>query len=713
MTDDTDPETTRVESTENPAEPTEEPVRAATVEKDGTDRSWVSAAATPRIGVCYFPEHWPRERWETDVEQMAEAGIEVVRMAEFSWSRLEPKRGEFDFEWLDTVVSLLGEAGIGVVLCTPTATPPKWLVDDHPEILQVEPDGTPREFGSRRHYCFNSTVYREESARIARKMAEHYADIDAVVGWQTDNEYGCHETVRCYCDDCAEAFREWCRDRYDDINSLNETWGTTFWSQQHTSFAELDPPGHTVAEHHPARLLDYARFANQSVVEYNDMQAEIIRAANHEWFVMHNFMGHFDTLDSFSVADSLDFAAWDSYPTGFAQYRNTEAITDDRLRAGDPDQISFNHDLYRGSNGFWVMEQQPGDVNWPPRCPQPGPGAMRLWAHQAIAHGANVVSYFRWRRCRQGQEQYHAGLRKHDGSPDRGYDDASRAAAEFAEIGELDGVEAPVALCFSYEDLWALSEQPHAPEFDYWGLVDAFYRALRARGIQVDVIDVSPGTDAELDRYDAVVAPTIHLADDSLASRLEGYVADGGSLLLGPRTGYKLPGNRLQPDLAPGPFADIVGGHVDQHESLPLSAETRLSYRGEEYDFRTWAEWLVPGEATTLAEYTTGAAAGRSAILEHDVNDGSVTYCGVWPGGDLADALVVDLLDRAGLPYAEPFPETVRIVARDRYVWLLNFGSDPIEIDVESDATWHIGDSSVPGFDVSVVEAELPNVSLR
>jgi len=668
-----------------------------------------SATATPRIGVCYFPEHWPRERWETDVEQMAEAGIEVVRMAEFSWGRLEPERGEFDFEWLDTAVSLLGDAGIDVVLCTPTATPPKWLIDEYPEILQAEPDGTTREFGSRRHYCFNSPVYREESKRVARRMAAHYADVDAVVGWQTDNEYGCHHTVRCYCDDCAAAFREWCRDRYENVDDLNETWGTTFWSQQYGSFAELHPPRHTAAEHHPSRLLDYARFANASVVDYNEMQAEILREANDEWFVTHNFMGHFDTLDAFSVSESLDFATWDSYPTGFAQDRNTESVTEDRLRAGDPDQVSLNHDLYRGPAGFWVMEQQPGDVNWPPHCPQPGEGAMRLWAHQAVAHGANVVSYFRWRRCRQGQEQYHAGLRKHDGSPDRGYEDAARAATEFESLGELDGVDAPVALTFSYDDLWALAEQSHSPDFDYWGLVGAFYRALRSRGVQVDVVEPT----ADLDGYEAVVAPTLHLADESLATRLESYVDDGGYLLLGPRSGYKLPGNRLQSDLAPGPLASLVGGHVDQHESLPESVETTLTYRGDAYDYRTWAEWLRPETADAVGEYTSGTAGGRPAVLDHDVGDGSVTYCGVWPEPELADALVTDLLDRGGVAYSDRLPETVRVAARDGHTWVLNFGGDPIEVDAPDGAEWHVGDASIPGYGVGVVDAAVTDLSVQ
>lgn len=686
------------------AQPTDDRRETAT---DGG--SSPAAAATPRIGVCYFPEHWPRERWETDVDQMVDAGIDVVRMGEFSWGRIEPERGEFDFEWLDTAVSLFDDAGIDVVLCTPTATPPKWLIDDHPEILQTEPDGTTREFGSRRHYCFNSAVYREETERIVRAMAERYADADAVVGWQTDNEYGCHDTIRCYCSDCATAFREWCREEYDTVDELNEAWGTAFWSQQHASFAELDPPGHTVTDHHPSRRLAYARFASESAADYNRLQTELLREINDEWFVTHNFMGHFETLDAFEVGEELDFATWDSYPTGFAQFRDPSAVTDDRLRAGDPDQVSFNHDLYRGPAGFWVMEQQPGDVNWPPRCPQPGEGAMRLWAHQAVAHGANVVSYFRWRRCRQGQEQYHAGLRKHDGSADRGYDDAARAAAEFDALGDLDPVDPDVAVCVSYDDLWALADQPHAPEFEYWRLVDAFYRALRARGHQVDVVE----PDADLDGYAAVVAPTLHLADEPLAARFEAYAAGGGHLLVGPRTGYKLPDNRIQPDLAPGPFADLVGGHVDQHETLPESLPTRLTYRGDEYEFRTWAEWLTPDTARSTGEYTAGTAAGRSAILERSVDAGSVAYCGVWPSEELADALVTDLLDRAGVSYTDRLPETVRVAQRDGRVWVLNFGSDPRTVDTPDNAAWHVGGASIPGYGVGVVDADVSDISIQ
>jgi beta-galactosidase len=659
------------------------------------------------VGVCYFPEHWPRERWERDVEQMADAGLEYVRLAEFSWGRLEPERGAFDFEWLDHAIELIGEHGMEVVLCTPTATPPKWLVDDHPEILQEARDGTVRHFGSRRHYCFNSPVYRQETERIVTEMADRYAENPHVAGWQTDNEYGCHGTVRCYCDDCAAAFREWLRDRHDDVAALNAAWGNTFWSQQYGSFEAVDPPRPTAAEQHPSRLLAYYRFASDSVVEYNRLQANLLEDANDDWFLTHNFMGHFSTLDAYDVAADLDLVSWDSYPTGFVQDRRSGEPTVDELRAGDPDQVGLNHDIYRGALGkpFWVMEQQPGDVNWPPYAPQPGEGAMRLWAHHAVAHGGDAVLYFRWRRCREGQEQYHAGLRKQDGSPDRGYADASRAADE---LFELDPVDASVALVHSYENLWATEIQPHAPDFEYWEHAGAYYRALRRRGVQVDVVP----PERAIDRYDAVVAPALYLLDDDLADRLNRYVEQGGTLLLGARTGEKDTYNKLPNAPQPGTLADLVGATVDRHESLPEQVDTRVTYDGEDYAFRTWAEWLDVDDADVRGRYVGETGSETPAIVDAERGQGTVTYCGVWPERGLADALAGDLLQQAGVEHHAPLPDGVRVAERDGYVWVTNFTGRPVAVDAEDGATWVVGSPTVESYGVGVVESDLGSVTV-
>jgi len=302
--------------------------------------------------------------------------------------------------------------------------------------------------------------------------------------------------------------------------------GNAFWSQQYGSFDEIDPPGPTPAEIIPSRLLAYARFSSDSVVEYNRLHADLIREADPDWFVTHNFMGRFPTLNAYDVSEDLDRVAWDSYPTGFVQDRYDGEASPDQLRAGDPDQVGMDHDIYRSAldRPFWVMEQQPGDVNWPPHCPQPGEGAMRLWAHHAAAHGADAVLYFRWRRCLEGQEQYHAGLRKADGSPDRGYADAAHTSEEFATLDGASHVDAPVAVVFDYDSLWALNAQPHAPDFDYWALQEAFYGAVRGRGVQVDVVPPS----ADLSGYAAVVAPALHLVTEDLADRLTDYIAGGG-----------------------------------------------------------------------------------------------------------------------------------------------------------------------------------------
>jgi beta-galactosidase len=660
------------------------------------------------IGVCYFPEHWPAERMSEDIERMAEAGIEYVRMGEFAWSSLEPEPGEYDFEWLERAVSLIGEHDMEAVLCTPTATPPKWLVDEHPEILQEEADGTTRHYGGRRHYCHNSPVYRRESRRIVSELVDRFAGNPVVAGWQTDNEYGCHGTVRCYCEDCADAFRDWLRERYGDVGRLNDAWGTAFWSQTLNSFAQVDPPRHTAAPHHPSRLLDYYRFSSDSVVAYNREQTDILRATDDDWFVTHNFMSHFDALNAYDLSADLDFASWDSYPTGHVQVQR-EAVADEQFRAGDPDQVGLDHDLYRSAADapLWVMEQQPGDINWPPYSVQPADGAMALWAHYATAHGADVVSYFRWRQCRMGQEQYHSGLLAADGSPDAGLEDAERAAGDLGELteatGDLGMPDADVALLHSYDDAWALEIEANAPEFDYWQHLETYYSALRERSVTVDVVDPA----ADLGAYDAVVAPSLYLVDDDLATHLESYVADGGEVLVGMRSGVKDPYIKRHERAQPGPLRELIGATVDQHESVPEELESAVTYGDRGFGATVWNEWLVPDDDTdVLGRYEGERADGRPAIVHSDGGDGGVTYVGTWPGSDLAGRLVGDLLDRAGVATTEPFPPQVRATRRGGLTWIANFRGESLSVAAPDDATWLLGGDEVDAYDVAVTDAE-------
>lgn len=358
------------------------------------------------------------------------------------------------------------------------------------------------------------------------------------------------------------------------------------------------------------------------------------------------------------------------------------------------------------------MEQQPGEINWPPYSPQPAGGAMRLWAHTAAAHGAETVSYFRWRRCLMGQEQYHSGLRERDGSPDRGYREAEQAADEFESIeaatASVDGADpnpglpdANVALLHEYDNLWALTVEPNTPDFDYWDHLDTYYAALRGRSLTVDVCRPT----ADLSAYGMVVAPTLYLTNDDLARHLESYVEAGGHLLVTMRSGVKDPYNKLHDAPQPGPLTDTVGATVADHESVPAELGSDVTYDGDPFESGVYNEWLSPTDATVMARYEGSIADGEAAIVRNDVGSGSVTYVGTWPGSGLAGALVEDVAGRAGLETTTPLPAQVRVVRRDGLTWVLNYREQRLEVETPGDAGWLVGDGTISAYDLGVTDA--------
>lgn len=501
-----------------------------------------------KLGCCYFPEHWPEEIWAEDARRMRAMGLSLVRIGEFAWSRIEPEPGHFDWGWLDRAIATLADAGLQIVLCTPTATPPKWLVDQMPDMVAVDEQGRPRGFGSRRHYCFSHQGYRAQSRRITQALTERYGGHPALVAWQTDNEYGCHDTVLSFSEAAAARFRDWLAARYCDIGALNAAWGNAFWSMEYRSFAEVDPPNLTVTEANPAHWLDYRRFASDEVVAFNREQCDILRGASPGRDITHNFMGFFTEFDHHDVGSDLDVATWDSYPLGFLeQFWFSDAEKRDYLRQGHPDIAAFHHDLYRGcANGRWgVMEQQPGPVNWARFNPAPLPGMVALWTLEAMAHGAEFVSYFRWRQAPFAQEQMHAGLLRPDSSEAEAAPEAREAARVIAEIGPQEIARAPVALVFSYEAAWVCGIQPQGASFRYLELAYEWYSALRRRGVDVDI--VSPA--ADLSGYAAVFIPTLPIVPEGFAAKLEALDCP---VLIGPRSGSKTESFCIPEGLPPG-----------------------------------------------------------------------------------------------------------------------------------------------------------------
>lgn len=643
-----------------------------------------------KLGVCYYPEHWPEAMWAEDAARMADLGLSWVRIGEFAWSRIEPDSGRFQWDWLDRAIETLAAAGLKIVMCTPTATPPKWLVDANPDMLAVDARGAPRRFGSRRHYCFSSASYRAEAARITRAVAERYGKHAAVQAWQTDNEYDCHDTTLSFSGNARVAFRQWLRDRYRTVADLNRAWGTVFWSQEYRTFEEVDPPFQTVTEANPSHRLDYRRFSSDQVISFNRLQCDIIRAHAPGRDILHNFMGVSTAFDHFALARDLDAASWDSYPLGFLEQGPWSAEVKARfLRQGHPDFTAFHHDLYRGvgRGRWWVMEQQPGPVNWAPWNPAPLPGMVRAWTWEAFAHGAEVVSYFRWRQAPFAQEQMHAGLHTPDNREASATGEVREVARELGVLPAQATTRADVALLFDYGAKWLMDIQPQGADFDYFHLVLDFYGALRRKGLDVDVI--SP--DAPLDGYRIIVAPSLPIISPDLVDRL---AASGAEVVIGPRTGSKTDTLHIADGLPPGHLQRLLPLRVTRVESLrPGWVEAG--------DFRV-SRWLEHIDTALPALASTASGLGFW------YRSGRIQYVGAWPGADLLDAVIDAASANAGLDTLR-LGDDVRIRRRGGLVVAINYGPEAIDLATivpGIDAlTFLIGERHIPPAGVAIWRA--------
>ncbi|SFR40549.1 beta-galactosidase [Litoreibacter janthinus] len=620
------------------------------------------------LGTCYYPEHWPREIWQEDARRMADLGLTWVRIGEFAWSRLEPSQGNYQFGWLDDAIAVLGNAGLKVVLGTPTATPPRWMLDLHPDMLAVDEEGRARKFGSRRHYCFSHEGYKAECAKIVTAMAERYGTNPHVAAWQTDNEYGCHDTTISYSDAARIAFQDWLRARYPgagnagDIVELNKAWGNVFWSMDYDGFEQVDLPNLTVTEPNPSHSLAFRRFSSDQVVAFNRLQVDILRAHTNAP-IAHNYMGRITDFDHFAVGADLDIASWDSYPLGFLEDRvgADEAWQRRFARQGDPDFQALHHDLYRavGQGRWWVMEQQPGPVNWAPYNPTPLPGMVRLWSWEAFAHGAEAVCFFRWRQAPFAQEQMHAGLLRPDSVDAPGLDEARQVAAELADAPEVAQVQAAVALVFDYDADFAWTVQPHGRGLSYFGLVFDWYKALRSLGVSLDIV---PASRRDFSAYRLIVAPGLMHMDDGLK---EALTSSEAQVLLGPRSAA-----RDQDMAIPVPLPPNINGlavTVAQVESLRPDMPVALSGGGYLHLYRE----VLEGSAETLEQTTDGAPVV--------VGNGHLSYIGAWLDHDALRRVVSRACEAARIDTLE-LPDGVRVRDCGSERFWFNYNAEPVSV---------------------------------
>ncbi len=621
------------------------------------------------LGVCYYPEHWPHTRWATDAAHMRSLGISVVRIGEFAWSQLEPAPGDFRIQWLIDAVNTLHAEGLKVVVGTPTACPPKWLVDAHPDILPVGDDGQTRGFGSRRHYDFSSKLYLQACCDIVERVAGALGTHPAVIGWQTDNEYGCHDTIASYSANAVSAFRGWCEAQYDSIDALNTAWGNDFWSLNYASFQAIEAPRGAVTDTSPAHRLAWWRFSSDQVVAFNRQQVEILRKLSPGRDLMHNFMGNFTAFDHHAVARDLDVSGWDNYPLGFL---DRDAATDaDRLRwlrTGHPDDSAFHHDLYRGlghaqAGRWWLLEQQPGPVNWAAHNAVPLPGMLRLWGLEAAAHGAELCCVFRYRQQPRAQEQFHAGVLLPDGSESPVADELRAINADLETLGELSQTErGSVALVFDYVGHAALDAAPQGGNASPLEAVKDWYRALRAAGQTIDILP----PDACFSGYALVILCNSTILDEDIVERLD---ASGAMVIATARTGSFDRDCAIPETLAPGALQRVLPLKVIQVESLPDAVLEPVNCDGGLNAWR-WRE-RVDSVLTPAACFTDGWG--------FHYHQGNWHYVNARLDAESTQRFVLARLREIGLHITD-CPGGLRLRRRGELVFAVNYGPDSVEL---------------------------------
>lgn len=641
-----------------------------------------------QYGGDYNPEQWDESIWLEDARLMQEAGVNLVSLGIFSWAKLEPASGQYDFTWLDRVMDLLHTHGVRVDLATPTASPPPWLVKQSPEILPVTAEGVTLWHGARRHYCPNSSVYRAHAARIATRLAERVRDHPALALWHVDNEYGCH-LAECFCDRCAAAFRVWLETRYKNLETLNCAWGTAFWSQHYHEWAEIFPPRGAPAFVNPTQQLDWRRFCSDSFLACFLEQREILRELTPDLSMTTNFMRFFKPLDYWKWAAEEDIVSDDHYPD-----------------PSDPEwmiESGMACDLMRSlKNGqpWLLMEQAASHVNWRQRNAPKRPGEMRLGSYQALARGANGILFFQWRASQGGAEKFHSGMVPHVGTDSRVWREVKTLGNELRGLAALvsSRVRADVAILFDWENWWAL-ELDSKPSADLKLLprVLAFYGELYRRNIAVDFAR----PDADLSSYRLVIAPHLYLVNDRAAENLKHYVAHGGTLLMNFFSGIVDENDRVRLGGYPAPFREMLGLWVEEFAPIGEGQSNSIITDDEEnFTCDFWSEVIHTEGAEALARYLDDYVAEQPALTRHRFGNGVSYYLGT----ELQREGLAWLMERVCAEakiYSRAAPRGVEISSRSdqahRWLFALNFSDAETEIAVEGTGVEMLQNTPVVG----------------
>jgi beta-galactosidase len=671
------------------------------------------------LGVDYYPDQTPDSLWEEDARMMADFGITNVRVAEFAWALMEPSEGKFDFDWLQRSIEILRNHNIVVILGTPSAAPPPWLTAKYPELVMVNAQGLPLHPGGRRFTCPSNKTYRRLSIAIATEMARTFAETAGVIGWQIDNEFTLSDTPRCYCNFCRAGFQEWLREKYGNLEKLNQDWGTVFWSQKYTDFAQVPVPLLSGGDPNPGLALDYDRYQSYANVSFMEEQLVMLRQKCPRHFITTNNVGLVDYINERDLYAKLDFVAFDNYPGFFKMLMEGQPNPDGSSWEAILTMVAMGHDFGRSLKGgkpFMIMEEQSGKAGQRTFSPQPEKGQLRLWTHQAVAHGAMGMNYFRWDTATFGAEEYWHGILNHDRSTSPGFEEIRQTIKELKTLGR-DVLEsqylAEAAVIFDYDCSWAVPIQPGHPKLSYLPQVVAWYGTLSSSHTGIDVI--VPG--ANLSPYKIVVAPLPYVMSEAQAQKIREFVRNGGTFVAGYRLGAKNEFSQIVRTPLPGLLRDVMGVTVEDY--VPLYSEkpgVKLSGFSGAADGKCglWADVLQPSGAEVLATYTNFQYAGKPAITSNSFGKGKAVYIGadLDPMG-LARVLRT-LAIAAGIQAPQEVPIGVEMTIRQargkRWMFLMNHKPDAQTVKLATAGTDLLtgqarsGEVELSGYGVQVLQ---------
>jgi len=602
-------------------------------------------------GADYNPEQWLHDKsvWDEDMRLLQLANCNELSVGIFSWAKLEPREGVYDFSFLDEIIDRIGKAGGKVILATPSGARPRWLAETYPEVLRVGKDGVREHFRARHNHCLTSPAYRRKVRQMNEQLALRYGQNETVVAWHISNEYG----GECHCELCAQAFRDYLRNKFDgDIEKLNRTYWTTFWSHTYDSFDQIEPPGQYTENGLHGLNLDWRRFVTAQTVSFIENEIEPIRRHSPHLPVTVNMMYSFYDLDYYQVGKVIDIASWDSYPEWHSR--------DDALVA---QECAFWHDFYRSlkKRPFLLMESTPSLVNWKPFNKPKAPGLDVLSALQAVAHGSDSVQYFQWRKSRGSSEKLHGAVVGHDGTEHtRVFRSVQRTGRILKDLDEIAGTltDAKAAIIFDWENMWALDDAQAYAKNDkkYYETCYACHRELWRRGIDCDIVAPS----ADLSGYKLVVAPMLYMVKPETAENLRRFAFDGGVLyatyMLGTVDGDDLchlggiPGCGLD---------EVFGIETEEIDTLYPHERRHASLEGS-HELKDYCETVHLRTAQALSVYDDGYYAGLPAVTVNRYGKGVAVYQACRDSGSLTEKVFDRLLEYSKIAgYELPWGMTV------------------------------------------------------